>query len=132
MNVGTEYDNAVFPIGMVINGGSTAKGPTYDIVDLRDMELLYSSELAAKEIAPVVAELNSRLRQGMYEDDFDIIRKHAATLCSGEVIADNTAALGELTPPEVAVLEAQENTTENSAAMPSWTPPAMPVLATLN
>jgi len=61
-----QYDQDCYPIGYMINGGSTVKGPTYDIVDIRTLDVLCITELASREIAPIAKELNQRMRDGTY------------------------------------------------------------------
>lgn len=120
-----EYDPACYPIGYMLNGECTVKGPTYDVVDMRYLDVLYSTALSVREIAPVVQELNERLRAEVYEDDFDLIKVHAEDLCNNVlgISLKEAAVTTEITPV------VPETIAENSGPLPVL---IQPTLATIN
>lgn len=62
-----ESDRKVYPISAIMNGGASMAGPTYDIVDMRNLATVCATQNTYTELLPIISELNANLEAGVYD-----------------------------------------------------------------
>lgn len=59
-----DYDLTVYPVGMSFSGDCEAQGPKFNVIDVRNMEVLYQANTLAHALMLPLASINAKFHAG--------------------------------------------------------------------
>lgn len=129
MNGNFERNESVYPIGYLLNGDASIDGPTYDIVDMRTMEIVLRTKYTAKQLVAAVHTLNERIRADAYADGSAKIEDDAAALVAEANTPQNAPVADAVAPESVPDAEQVGQRTQQVRAPQSlaFVPPIEPL-----